>query len=68
MGKLHAKAVECDYKEYNRELKEQLIYGLDKEGMVSEVFREVSAVEDINDVTSKGVPIWTQRIKAHRAL
>ena len=32
IGKLQAKAVECDYKEYDREL-----IGLDDEGMISEI-------------------------------
>ena len=32
---------------------EQFIHGLDDERMISEIFRKVSVLEYINDVTSK---------------
>ena len=48
MGKLQTKAMECDYTEYDRALTEQLIHDLGDEGMISEILREVSALEDID--------------------
>ena len=39
--------------EYDRKLTEQFIHGLDDKGMISEILREMSALEDINDVTNE---------------
>ena len=50
MGKLQTKAAECDYKEYDKELMKKFIHGLDSEGMITEILREVSVLEDINNV------------------
>ena len=55
-------ATECDYKEYDKKLTEQSIHTLDDEGMISEIFREVSALEDINDTTNERVLLWVQRV------
>ena len=32
--------------------------------MVRKIFREVSALEDINDATSERVLLWAQRVEA----
>ena len=39
--------------EYDRKLTEQFTYGLDDEGMISKIFREVSVLEDIKVATSE---------------
>ena len=39
---------------------------LDDEGMISEIQREISAWEDIDDVTSELVLIWVQGVEAQR--
>ena len=49
----------CDYDEYDRRITEQFIHVLDDEGMVSQILREVSVLEDINDATSEWVLLWT---------
>ena len=35
--------------------------------MISEILREISTLEDIDDVTSKRVILWAQRMDAQRA-
>ena len=37
MGRLQTKATKCDYKEDDRELREQFIHWLHDEGMMSEI-------------------------------
>ena len=39
----------------DRRLAEQFIYGLSDEGMISEILREASGLEDINDATGEQV-------------
>ena len=59
--------VECDCKEYNRELTKQFINRLDDEAMISEILRKLSALEDIDDATSEPVLLCAQRVHAQRA-
>ena len=66
MCRLHAKVAECDYKEYIIELMNQFICGLDDEGMTSEILWEVSALQDMDDATSKRVMSLAQRVEALR--
>ena len=45
-----------------------MIHGLDDEGMISQVLREVLlAVEDTDYATSELVPLWAQRVEAKKA-
>ena len=67
MGKLWTNVAECDYKEYARKLMEQSIHWLDTEGMISEILREVSALEDIIYVKNERVLLWIQRVEAQIA-
>ena len=53
MGRLQTKAAPCDFNECDKRLTEQFIHGLDDEGMISEILRELSALVDINDATSE---------------
>ena len=66
MGKLQKNAAEYDYKEYERDQTEEFSSGLDDEGMINEILREVSLLEDINDAISERILLWTWRIEAHR--
>ena len=62
MGRLQTDVEGCDYKVYDGRLTEHFIFGLDDEGMISEILREVSAVEDINDAKSECILPWSQRV------
>ena len=63
MGEVQTRAAEC---EYNRTLIEQFVHGLGDKGMISEILREVSALEDIDDTTSERVPLQSQRVEAQK--
>ena len=62
-----AKAADCDYCKCDRRLVKQFIYGLDSEGMISEILRQVSVLEEIDDGTSEWVLLWVQWVEAQRA-
>ena len=61
---MQTKAADCDYNKYDRILTEQFIHGLDNEGIIIEILREVSLLEDIDEATSEWVLLWTQRVEA----
>ena len=50
MDKLHMKAVDCEYKEYDRRLTEQLINGLDNEVIMEKKIRELTALKHTSEV------------------
>ena len=39
MGRLHVMAVECNYREVDRQLKEQFIHGLNNKSMLEEIIK-----------------------------
>ena len=57
------KAVDCEDNNYNSGLTEQFIHRLYYEGIISEILREVSAPEDIDDTTSEWVLLSTQGVE-----
>ena len=61
MNRLCTEAVDCEYKECNRRMTEQFINGLDDEVCIGEIIRELTALKDINEVTSDHILMWTQR-------
>ena len=66
MGRLWTNVADCNYKEYGRLLTEQFIHGLDDEGRISGILKEVLTLQDTGDVTSERVPLWAQRVEVHR--
>ena len=60
MGRLQTKEADCDYNEYNRKLTKQFKHGLDDECVISEILREVSALENIDNTTTEWVLLWTE--------
>ena len=50
MGRLQTKGAKCEYKEYGSLLTEQLLGGLNNEGMTDEILRDpVVALEDTEE-------------------
>ena len=45
MGRLWVAAVECNYKEVNRQLKEQFIHSLNDKCMLEEIIKELTATK-----------------------
>ena len=67
MGRLHVAVAECNYRELDRQHKEQFIYGLNDKVMLDEIIRELTAKNNDEQVTSEGVLPWAKRIEAQRA-
>ena len=63
MGKIRVVAIECNYKELDKHLKEQVIHWLNDGDMLAEIIRELTKTE----VTSEQVLVWAERIKSQRA-
>ena len=42
MGRLHVAAPECNYRELDRQLKEEFIHGLNDRCMLDEIIRELT--------------------------
>ena len=55
MGRLHVVVAECNYKEIDRQLKEQFIHGLNNKVMLDEVIRELTTKNNNEQMTSEGV-------------
>ena len=53
MERLQTRAAECEYSVYDTRLTEQFIHGLDNEGKISEILREISALENIDYITTE---------------
>ena len=66
MGRLYLMTVACKYKVMNRCLKEQLIYGLNDDGMIVEIICELTAISNRSLVTSEQVLAWVRRVLNHR--
>ena len=67
MGQLHIAAAECGYKEIDRQLKEQIIHGLNDKSMLDEIMRELTSRNGNVQTTSEDVLVWAKRVKAQRA-
>ena len=58
---------ECNYREVDRQLKEQFIHGLNDKSMLDEVITELTAKNNNEQTTSKDVLVWAKRIEAQWA-
>ena len=66
-GEVEVAAAECNYREVDRQLKEQFIHGLNDKTMLDEVIRELTAKNNNEQTTSKDVLVWAKRIEAQWA-
>ena len=57
-------AAQCNYKDIDQQLKEQFIHGLNDKTMLEEMIRELTARNNEEQTTSKGVLVWAKRIEA----
>ena len=60
MGRLRLVAVKCNYKEIDRQLKEQFIHGLNDKDMMVEIIKELTKMEENKDVTIGQVLLWAR--------
>ena len=59
--------VECNYKEVDRQLKEQFIHGLNDRVMLDEIVRELMAKNNSEQINSEDVLLWARQIETQRA-
>ena len=67
MVRLRLAVIECNYKEIDRQLKEQFIHGLNDTDMLAEIIIEFNKIEENAGVTSEKVLYWAKRVEAKRA-
>ena len=67
MGRLRTAVAECNYKEIDRQLKEQFIHRLNNKAMLDEVVRELMAKNSSKQINSEDILLWARQIKAQRA-
>ena len=67
MGKLWLSAIECNYKEIGRQLKEQFIHGFNDTEMLGEIIKELTKICENEEITSKNVLSWVKMVKAQGA-
>ena len=65
MGRLCVVAVECNYREVDRQLKEQFIHGLNR-CMLEEFIKELTAANDDEQITSEGMLAWAKKVEGQR--
>ena len=63
MGGLCVAAVECNYQEVDRQLKEQFIHGLNDKHMLEEIIKELTATNNYEHITNGGVLACTKRVE-----
>ena len=66
MGRLRLTAAECNYKEIDRQLKEQCIHMLNDDDMPVEIIRELTKAKESTAVTSKQALVCVERVIAKR--
>ena len=66
MGRPWVAAVEINYQEINRQLKEQFIHSLNDKCMLEEIIRELTVTKNDDSKMSGGVLAWAKRVEAHR--
>ena len=67
MGRLCIAAVECNYQEVDRQLKEQFIHGINDIYTLYKIKKELAVTKNDNHLTSGGVLAWVKRVEVQRA-
>ena len=67
MGQFRTTAMECSYKEVDRQLKEQFIHGLGDSEMLMEIIQELTKCSENMMIPNEHLLIWAKRIEAQRA-
>ena len=67
MGKLRIATTECNYKEIDRQLKEQFVHWLNDSDMSIKIIKELTKIEENYSMKSEQVLVWTRRVDAQKA-
>ena len=60
MGRLRTVVVKCNYKEIDRQLKEQFMHGLNDEEMLVEIITQLTKCDKNITIHSKNVLTWAK--------
>ena len=63
MGRIRVVAIECNYKELDRQLKEQFIHELNDGDMLADLIRELTTTNENMLVTSEQVLVWETELR-----
>ena len=64
MGRL--RIAECNFKEIDRQLKEQFIHKLNDNDMMVEIIKDITKNEENKDVTGNQVLLWPRQVEVQR--
>ena len=67
MGRLREAAMECSYKEVDRQLKAQFIRRLNDSEIVTEITRELTEIDENVIIQSEHVLTWAKQVEVQRA-
>ena len=67
MGRLRVAASKCNYKECDRQLKEQFIHGLGDKDMLDEIIKELTKRSSNNPSSGKDILRWAKCMEVQRA-
>ena len=60
MSHLRIKSNECNYREHDRQLKEQFINGINNEMMAAKIIKELLDMQKTSDIESEQVLSWAK--------
>ena len=63
MGRLRLAAIDCNYKETDRQLKDQFIHGLNNTDMLAKIIMDLTKVKENMEVTSEKLLCWAKEWK-----
>ena len=66
MDRLCLKTADCEYHEYGRRMREQFNNVLDDEGIIGEIFMQLTSLKDITEITSDQIIMQAQIVVAWR--
>ena len=67
VARLWIAAVECNYKEVDRQLKEQFIHGLNDRVMLDEIVRELTTKNSSKQTNSEDVLLWARQTRGTKS-
>ena len=67
MGHLRIKANYCSYKEKDKRLKQLLINSINDDDMMTEIIKELTQTQKMNEITSGQMLSWARKVKVQQA-
>ena len=64
MWRLRVAAMECNYQEVDRQLKEQFIHGCNDKNMLEEIIKEFTTLRGDDQIIHGNIPAWAKGVEA----